>query len=326
MILVTGADGFIGSHFVDLLLKKKLKVRALVNYNSLSDYGWLNDNKYLNNKFIEIVSGDIRDQNFCNNLTKGINKVFHFAALIAIPHSYNSTESYIDTNIKGTFNICNAAKLSNVNKFFHISTSEVYGSALYTPIDENHPFQAQSPYSATKISADALALSFFYSYNFPLTVLRLFNTYGPRQSARAIIPTIITQLLKNSKGISLGNIKAIRDFNYVNDQCKIIYDLSNHRKLFGQTINIGSGLGISIESLLNKIFKISKKKRNIIKSKERLRPSNSEVSELICDNSKLKKIIKNPKFTSLDKGLNQTFTWFQNSKNIEKYKYNQYIT
>ena len=326
MILVTGADGFIGSHLVDLLIRNKLKVRALVNYNSFNNYGWLEEEKYLNNNFLEIISGDIRDQNFCNNLTKGVNKIFHLAALIAIPHSYISTESYIETNIKGTYNICNAAMLSKVKKFYHISTSEVYGSAQYTPIDENHPFQPQSPYSASKISADAMALSFYYSYNFPITLLRLFNTYGPRQSARAIIPTIITQLLKNSKGISLGNTKPIRDFNYVYDQCKIMYDLSCKKDLYGQTINIGSGVGVSIEVLLNKIFEISKKKKKIIKSKERFRPSKSEVSELICDNSKLKTIINNPKFISLDKGLNKTFSWFKQYKNIRKYKYNKYNT
>jgi len=320
IILVTGAEGFIGSHLVECLLKNKYKVKALVLYNSFNSWGWLEKISKKNKLNLEIITGDIRDYIFCENIIKNVDIIFNLASLISIPYSYEAAESFIDTNIKGTFNLCAASKKSKVKNFFHISTSEVYGSAIYTPIDERHPLQPQSPYSASKISSEAIALSFFYTYSLPVTVIRPFNTYGPRQSARAIIPNIISQLISKKKYIEIGNIKSIRDFSFVLDQCNDLMKIINKKKIYGQIFNLGSGTSISIENLINLICKISKKNIKIKTDKQRFRPKKSEVNELVCDNRKITKLIGKSKRLSLEKGLKQTIEWFKIKDNFDKYK------
>jgi NAD dependent epimerase/dehydratase len=252
-ILITGADGFIGSHLSEILLKKDSSVRALSQYNSFNSWGWLdtipkNDN-------LEVVCGDIRDPHFCKEITKGIDIIFHLAALIAIPYSYIAPESYVDTNVKGTLNICQAAKDNSCQRLIHTSTSEVYGTAVYVPIDEKHPLQPQSPYSASKIGADQIALSFHLAFGLPVTIARPFNTYGPRQSARAVIPTIITQIAKGEKQIVLGDLSPTRDFNYVTDTCHGFIALADSQKTIGEVVNIGSGTETSVRDTLNLIKK-----------------------------------------------------------------------
>ena len=237
-VLVTGADGFIGSHLVEILVKKGEKVLALSQYNSFNDWGWLEDVNCLND--IEVVTGDIRDLHFCYKITKNIDVIYNLAALISIPYSYIVPYSFVETNIKGTLNICQASLDNGCEKVIHTSTSEVYGTAKYVPIDEKHPLQPQSPYSATKIGADSIALSYYYSFNLPVTIARPFNTYGPRQSARAVIPTIITQIASGSKKISLGNVNTTRDFNYVIDTCNGLFAIAQNNELIGETVNIGS--------------------------------------------------------------------------------------
>ena len=288
MLLVTGADGFIGSHLVEQLLHKGYKVRALTLYNSFNNWGWLEniETNNINKSNLQIYSGDIRDYYFCEQLLKNIDIVFNLASLISIPYSYNSPESFIDTNIKGTYNLCLASIKRKVKKFIHISTSEVYGSALYTPIDEKHPLQPQSPYSATKISSESIALSFFYTYSLPVTIVRPFNTYGPRQSARAIIPNIIIQILSNKKKLELGNLKPIRDFSFVIDQCNALINLVKTNKIKGEIFNLGSNKSTSIIDLVNLIKKLTKSNVNIKIDRNRLRPKKSEVDKLLCDNKK----------------------------------------
>ena len=276
--LVTGAEGFIGSHLTELLLKKKFVVTALVQYNSFNNFGWLEAIK--DHKDLNIVLGDVRDQNFCNLIVKKMDVIFHLAALIAIPYSYLAPESYIDTNVKGTLNICQAAKNEGNVRVIQTSTSEVYGSSLYVPMDENHPLQPQSPYSASKIAADAIAMSFFYSYNLPVTVLRPFNTYGPRQSARAVIPSIIIQIANNIKEISLGDTSTTRDFNYVEDTCMAFLSVANNDNTIGETINAGSNSQISIHDLFLMIKNIMNSNATYITKSERIRPLNSEVHRL----------------------------------------------
>tara|TARA_X000000368_G_C22983178_1_gene690869 strand:- start:35 stop:1021 length:987 start_codon:yes stop_codon:yes gene_type:complete len=317
-ILVTGSEGFIGSHLVEALLKKGYKVRALSLYNSFNHWGWLDTIKQKKNKNLEVVSGDVRDYLFCEKLLSNIDIVFNLASLISIPYSYDSPESFIDTNIKGTYNLCVASKKNKIKNFFHISTSEVYGSAIYTPIDENHPLQPQSPYSATKISSEAIAQSFYYSFSLPLTIIRPFNTYGPRQSARAIIPSIIIQILNKNKIINLGNTDSIRDFTYVVDQCNALIKMINIKNINGQIFNLGSNKSIAIKDLIIILKNLTKSNSNIKLDKQRLRPKKSEVNELLCDNSKIKKIINNYPKTTFKKGLKETINWF--NKNIENYK------
>ncbi|WP_456407454.1 SDR family NAD(P)-dependent oxidoreductase, partial [Caldithrix abyssi] len=274
-VLVTGADGFIGSHLTELLLSKGCRVRALSYYNSFNYWGWLEE--IPQSESLEVVSGDIRDPHFVDELVQGVDVVFHLAALIAIPFSYRAPDSYIDTNIKGTLNVCQAALRHRVHKVIHTSTSEVYGTAQYVPIDEKHPLQPQSPYSASKIGADSIAMSFYYSFQLPLTIARPFNTYGPRQSARAVIPTIITQLAAGAKEIKLGDLRPTRDFNFVKDTCKGMILLAEGENTDGEVFNIGSDAEISIGELAQKIMDLMGVKANIVSETQRLRPKDSEV-------------------------------------------------
>jgi len=320
--LITGADGFIGSHLTELLLEKGYKVRALAQYNSFNNWGWLEDIP-ANNK-LEIITGDIRDPHFCKVITKDIDIIFHLAALIAIPYSYIAPDSYVDTNIKGTLNMCQAARENGVGRFIHTSTSEVYGTAQYVPIDEKHPKQPQSPYSATKIGADAMALSFYNAFNFPVTIARPFNTYGPRQSARAIVPTIITQIIANQKTIKIGDLTPTRDMSYIKDTCRGIIAIAEHENTIGKEINICSNSEISMEEVLNKIKKIMHADLNHKSELQRMRPVGSEVYRLYGDNSLLKKLTGfKPDFT-IEQGLQLTCEWFMKIENRSKYKANVY--
>jgi NAD dependent epimerase/dehydratase len=315
--LVTGADGFIGSHLVEYLASKGIKVRALVQYNSFNNWGWLEN---IENQKIEVVSGDIRDSHFCEKITNNIDIVFHLAALIAIPYSYQAPESYIQTNIIGTLNICQAAKKSKVKRVIHTSTSEVYGTAQYVPIDEEHPLKAQSPYSASKIGSDAIATSFANSYDLNLLIARPFNTYGPRQSARAVIPSIIIQIASGIREIKIGDLSPTRDFNYVKDTCKAFYNLSESNIASGEVINIGSNFEISIAETFNLIKEIMESDIKFINDEQRFRPQKSEVFRLWCDNTKIKKLTGfQPEF-NLKQGLIETISWFSDPNNIAKYK------
>ncbi len=321
-ILVTGADGFIGSHLVEMLVRKGSKIKALSYYNSFNNWGWIESLDCLDE--IEVISGDIRDPHFCKELTKDIDIIFHLAALIAIPYSYIAPDSYVDTNIKGTLNICQAAKENSCERIIHTSTSEVYGTAQYVPIDENHPLQPQSPYSASKIGADQMAMSFYFSFGLPVIIARPFNTYGPRQSARAVIPTIIGQIAAGKKQIKLGDLTPTRDFNYVLDICKGFIALAESDKSIGNTINIGSGVEISVGDTLELIKKIMNSDVEFITDRVRLRPEKSEVFRLCCDNSMIKELTGFIPEFSLEEGLKETIDWFMNSKNLLYYKMNIY--
>lgn len=316
--LVTGADGFIGSHLVELLVKEGYSVRALSQYNSFNNWGWLEDIDCLAN--IEVVSGDVRDPHFCKHITKDIDVVFHLAALIAIPYSYVAPDSYVDTNVKGTLNICQAAKENGVKRVIHTSTSEVYGTAQYVPINEEHPLQGQSPYSASKIGADAMAISFFNAFDLPVTIARPFNTYGPRQSARAVIPTIITQIASGQKQIKLGDVTPTRDFNYVADTCRGFLALARCEQAIGKTVNIGSNFEISIGDTLNLIKDIMQSDVEFLVDDQRLRPGKSEVFRLWCDNSKIRSLAGfEPQF-DIRAGLERTIEWMVRPHNLRKYK------
>jgi NAD dependent epimerase/dehydratase len=315
-ILVTGADGFIGSHLTERLIQDGAKVKALAYYNSFNYWGWLEDIQ--GSEKIEVLTGDIRDAHYCNEITKDVNIIFHLAALIAIPYSYQAPESYVDTNVKGTLNICQAAK-ENGCRVIHTSTSEVYGTAKYVPIDENHPLQPQSPYSATKIAADSIALSFYNAFDLPLTIVRPFNTYGPRQSARAVIPSIISQVLTTKdKTIRLGLLSPIRDLNFVIDTVDGFIKTAERDDIKGEVINIGSGQGISIGDLAKKIIQIVNKDIKIISESKRYRPEKSEVMELVCNNEKAKSLLSWVPKISLDDGLAQTVEFIKS--HIEFYK------
>jgi NAD dependent epimerase/dehydratase len=317
-VLVTGADGFIGSHLVELLLNEGYEVRALALYNSFNDWGWLENISNLDK--VEVITGDVRDPFFCNELTKEIDMVFHLAALIAIPYSYVAPGSYVDTNINGTVNMCKAAMANGVKRFIHTSTSETYGTALYVPIDEKHPMQPQSPYSASKIAADAMAMSFYNSFDFPLTIARPFNTYGPRQSARAVIPTIITQIAAGMKEIKLGDVSPTRDFNYVEDTCSGFLALAKSEEAIGKSVNIGSNFEISIGDTLNLIKEIMESDVKFIVDKQRIRPGKSEVHRLWCDNSLIKELTGFAPKYSIKDGLTETVNWFSDNENLKKYK------
>ena len=317
-ILVTGADGFIGSHLVESLCHSGYDVKALCIYNSMNNWGWLE--KLESKKNIEIISGDIRDPFFCKAITENIDAIFHLAALIAIPYSYIAPESFIETNVKGTMNICQAALENNVKKIIHTSTSEVYGTALYVPIDEKHPLQPQSPYSASKIGADAIAMSYFNSFGLPLTIARPFNTYGPRQSARAIIPTIITQILSGKKTIKLGDVSPTRDFNYVSDTCDALKNIFEAKNIEGKILNIGSQTETSIKELLEKIKILMDSDIEFIYDSERVRPQGSEVFRLVCDNSLIQEITTFQSQVGLDQGLQKTIEWISRPQNLEYYK------
>lgn len=321
-VLVTGADGFIGSHLTELLLKEGYKVKALSYYNSFNYWGWLEDIPA--NKNLEVITGDIRDPHFVKHIMKGVDIVFHLAALIAIPYSYHAPDTYVDTNIKGTLNVCQAAKELGDIRVIITSTSEVYGTANYVPIDENHPKQAQSPYSASKIGADAIAISFYNAFNLPITVARPFNTYGPRQSARAIIPTIITQIANGVKEIKLGDLTPTRDFNYVNDTCKGFVALAKSDASIGKEVNICSNFEISMKDTLQLIKKIMNSNVKFITDEQRLRPQNSEVFRLWGDNTLIKELTGFQPDYSIERGLTETCNWFLNPKNLKKYKANIY--
>ena len=316
--LVTGADGFIGSHLTEILVDMGYQVKALSQYNSFNNWGWLES---INCKDrIEIVTGDIRDPYFCNKIVKGVDMIFHLAALIAIPYSYVAPDSYVDTNIKGTLNICQAAKENGNIRVIHTSTSEVYGTAQYVPIDEKHPLQSQSPYSATKIAADAMAMSFYNAFDLPVTIARPFNTYGPRQSARAVIPTIITDIANGEKMIKLGDLTPTRDFNYVEDTCRGFVALSESDKTIGEVVNIGSNFEISIADTLNIIKDLMQSDVEFITDKKRIRPEKSEVFRLWCDNKKIEKLTGfKPQF-DITQGLQKTIEWITEPVHLKSYK------
>jgi len=317
-ILVTGADGFIGSHLVEMLVAQGHHVKALSQYNSFNSWGWLEDIPALNK--IEVLNGDVRDAHYCKHITKDIDIVFHLAALIAIPYSYVAPDSYVDTNVRGTLNICQAAMENGVSRVIHTSTSEVYGTAQYVPIDEEHPLQAQSPYSASKIGADAMAMSFYNAFDLPVTIARPFNTYGPRQSARAVIPTIITQIADGAKEIKLGDVTPTRDFNYVSDTCHGFLALAESDKTIGETVNIGSNFEISVIDTLNMIRDIMGSEVKFVLDEQRQRPGKSEVFRLWCDNTKIHTLTGfTPKLT-IREGLEKTVDWFSQPANLAKYK------
>jgi NAD dependent epimerase/dehydratase len=318
MVLVTGADGFIGSHLVEMLVTKGYQVKALSQYNSFNNWGCL---EYINCKDqIEVLTGDIRDPHYCKHITKDVDIIFHLAALIAIPYSYVAPDSYVDTNIKGTLNICQAAKENGNIRVIHTSTSEVYGTAQYVPIDEKHPLQPQSPYSATKIAADAMAMSFYNAFELPVTIARPFNTYGPRQSARAVIPTIITQIANGAKEIKLGDLAPTRDFNYVEDTCRGFITIAKENNTIGETINIGSSFEISIANTLKIIKELMRSDVEFITDQQRIRPEKSEVFRLWCDNTKIEKLTGfKPQF-DIREGLQKTIEWITQPENLKKYK------
>jgi NAD dependent epimerase/dehydratase len=321
-ILITGADGFIGSHLTEMLAERGYQIKALSQYNSFNNWGWLEEVNCLDE--IEVLTGDIRDPHYCKYITKDIDLIFHLAALIAIPYSYIAPDSYVDTNVKGTLNICQAALDNNVKRIIHTSTSEVYGTAQYVPIDENHPLQPQSPYSATKIAADAMAMSFHNSFDLPVTIARPFNTYGPRQSARAVIPTIITQIASREKLIKLGDISPTRDFNYVEDTCRGFVALAECDEAIGKTVNIGSNQEISIADTLNLIKELMSSDVEFLSETQRVRPEKSEVFRLWCDNSQIEKLTGFRPQVDIREGLKRTILWFTNKDNLNKYKSNIY--
>ncbi len=317
-ILVTGACGFIGSHLVERLVELGAQVRAFVYYNALNRWGWLDTLPEEKLKEFEVFTGDVRDLNCIKRSMDGVDVVFHLAALIGIPYSYISPESYVDTNIKGTLNVLQAAREVGVAKVIHTSTSEVYGTAQYVPIDERHPLQGQSPYSATKIGADMLVESFCRSFDLPVAICRPFNTYGPRQSARAIIPTIITQMMAKKEHVHLGNTDTTRDFNYVTDVVEGFIKIAESEKAIGEVINIGSGYEISISALVQKISELLGRNLEVQTDASRIRPPSSEVYRLCADNSKAKNLTGWEPKIELDEGLVRTAEWF--SKNQDKYK------
>jgi NAD dependent epimerase/dehydratase len=317
-VLVTGADGFIGSHLTELLVKEGYRVRALAQYNSFNSWGWLDDVTCLND--IEVHAGDIRDPFFCSTITKGVDVVFHLAALIAIPYSYQAPESYLATNVNGTLNICQAAMKNGVSRVVHTSTSEVYGTARYVPIDENHPLQPQSPYSASKIGADAIAMSFYNAFDLPVVIARPFNTYGPRQSARAVIPTMIAQIASGKRNIDLGDVSPTRDFNYVIDTCRGFLQLARSPEAPGQTVNIGSNHEISIGDTLRMICELMGADVDVVPDAQRLRPEKSEVFRLWCDNKKIHELTGYTPEFDLRAGLRLTIDWFSKPANLSRYK------
>lgn len=321
-LLVTGADGFIGSHLVEKLLVEGAHVKALNYYNSFNSWGWLD--QVPPNKNLEVISGDVRDPHFCKEITKGVDVVFHLAALIAIPYSYVAPDSYIDTNVKGTLNICQACKENGVKRVIHTSTSEVYGTALYVPIDEKHPLQPQSPYSASKIGADAMAMSFYLSFGLPVTIARPFNTYGPRQSARAVIPTMISQIAAGKKEIEVGDITPTRDFNYVEDTCDGFIALAKSDDTVGKTVNISSNYEVSVEDTFLLIKNLMNSDVKFVQDEKRMRPKGSEVFRLWGDNKLISDLTGFKSKHSLEDGLKKTIEWFSQPENLKNYKTNIY--
>ncbi|WP_246099178.1 NAD-dependent 4,6-dehydratase LegB [Tepidimonas sediminis] len=322
MCLVTGADGFIGSHLVELLVARGCRVRALAQYNSFNHWGWLESLTCLPQ--VEVVSGDIRDPHFCHRMMEGVDVVFHLAALIAIPYSYVAPDSYVETNVRGTLNVCQAARAVGVRRLVHTSTSEVYGTARYVPIDEAHPLQPQSPYSASKVGADAIALSFHSSFGLPVTVARPFNTYGPRQSARAVIPTVISQVAAGCRVLKLGDLRPTRDFNYVEDTCRGLLALAQCDAAVGEVVNIGSNYEISIGDTVRLILELMGAEVEVQQEDERLRPPQSEVFRLWCDNRKIERLTGFRPRVDLREGLQRTIAWFTDPVNLQRYKPHQY--
>ncbi len=318
---VTGADGFIGSHLTEALLKEGYHVRALAQYNSFNNWGWLEG---INHPELEVVTGDVRDPNFCREFVKGCDTVFHLAALIAIPYSYVAPDSYVDTNVKGTLNICQAARDAGVERLLVTSTSEVYGTARYVPIDENHPRQPQSPYSASKIGADAIALSFYNAFELPVTIVRPFNTYGPRQSARAIIPTIISQIAAGEREIKVGDLTPTRDFNFVSDTARGFIALARSPLTVGQEVNIATGTEISMQDTLSTIARLMDADVKWVKDPARIRPAGSEVFRLCGDNTKIRELTDWEPLVGIEEGLAETISWFVNPENLARYKTNIY--
>lgn len=318
LALVTGADGFIGSHLTEALLARGYRVRALAQYNSFNNWGWLED--VCPSDRLEIVCGDVRDPNFCREIARGTDVIFHLAALIAIPYSYIAPDSYVDTNIRGTLNICQAARDEHVGRLVVTSTSEVYGTAMYVPIDEKHPKQPQSPYSATKIGADAIAKSFYNAFGLPVVIARPFNTFGPRQSARAIIPTIITQIASGKEKIRLGDLTPTRDFNFVEDTAAGFIALAEAQGIEGMEINIATGKEYSMGQTLEMISALMGKPVEQETDPERIRPANSEVNRLCGDNTLITSLTDwRPRF-SFEVGLKRTIDWFVRPENLAKYK------
>ncbi|MEI6285474.1 MAG: NAD-dependent 4,6-dehydratase LegB [Bacillota bacterium] len=327
-ILVTGADGFIGSHLTEKLVIMGCDVRAFVMYNSFNSLGWLDNSPREIKDNLEIFSGDIRDHHGVKEAMKGCDIVLHLAALIAIPYSYHSPDTYIDTNVKGTLNIVQAARELGVEKVVHTSTSEVYGTAKFVPITEQHPLQGQSPYAASKIGADHIAMSFYHSFGTPVSIIRPFNTYGPRQSARAVIPTIITQIANGVTSLKLGSITPTRDFNYVKDTVAGFIAVATSEKSIGEVINIGSNYEISIGDTVRLIAEVMRTEIEICTDQERIRPVNSEVERLWADNSKAKELVEwEPQYNGLAgfrSGLDETVKWFLNESNLKKYRADVY--
>ena len=319
-ILVTGADGFIGSHLKEELVMQGYDVKAFVYYNSFNSWGWIDTLSQDIQDKIEIFSGDIRDPNGVRIAMEGCDTIFHLAALIAIPFSYHSPDSYVDTNIKGTLNVLQAAKLLNTKRVLVTSTSEVYGTAQYVPIDEKHPFQGQSPYSATKIGADRLAESFYRSFDLPVTIVRPFNTYGPRQSARAVIPAIITQLQNGYKEIKLGSLTPTRDFTYVKDTVNGFIEIAKSDKTIGEEINVATHSEISIGDLAKELIKQINPDAKLISDEQRIRPEKSEVNRLFGSNEKLRNLTNWKQEFSFEEGLKETIEWFRKKENLMRYK------
>lgn len=319
-VLVTGADGFIGSHLVEKLLEEGCQVTAFVYYNSFNSWGWLDTLPKETLQKITVITGDIRDPHGVKNAMKGIEVVFHLAALIAIPYSYHSPDTYIDTNVKGTLNIVQAARELGTERVLVTSTSEVYGTAMYVPIDEKHPRQGQSPYSATKIGADAMADSFYRSFNVPISIVRPFNTYGPRQSARAVIPTIITQLLNGKTDIKLGSLHPTRDLLFVKDTAKGFIEIAKSDKTIGHEVNIAMQEEITIGDLAQNIINQINPDAKIITDEIRLRPEKSEVERLFGSNQKIKELTNWQPHYTLESGIAETIQWFSNKANLSQYK------
>ncbi|KUJ75495.1 NAD-dependent dehydratase [Thiomicrospira sp. XS5] len=317
-VLVTGADGFIGSHLTEQLVKAGAKVRALALYNSFNSWGWLDQSPYLDD--IEVVAGDVRDPFLCRKITQDCHTVFHLAALIAIPYSYIAPNSYVETNVNGTLNIAQACLDNGVQRLMHTSTSEIYGTAQYVPIDEKHPAQPQSPYSASKIGADAMAMSYFNAFELPVSIARPFNTYGPRQSARAVIPTIITQIANGMKEIKLGDTSPTRDFNFVTDTCRGMMAIAQSENAVGETINIGSNFEISVQDTLDMIKDIMQSDVVFVTDEARIRPKDSEVFRLWCDNTLIQSLTGFEPQYDLRTGLEETIRWFRNVDNLKQYK------
>jgi NAD dependent epimerase/dehydratase len=323
-ILVTGSDGFIGSHLTETLVRMGCNVRAVVYYNSFNSWGWLDESPEEIKKELDVFAGDIRDPYGMKKAMQGCDVVFHLAALIAIPYSYHSPDTYVDTNIKGTLNILQAARELGVEKVIHTSTSEVYGTARYVPIDEEHPLQGQSPYSATKIGADQIAISFYRSFNTPVSIIRPFNTYGPRQSARAVIPTIITQIAAGQRELRLGSLHPTRDFSYINDTVKGFIAVAESEKSVGEVINIGSNYEVAIGDLVQTITDIMKADIEIKTDDNRIRPEKSEVERLLADNKKAAQLTGwLPEYAGMEglkRGLQETIEWFSDPNNLKRYK------